>query len=1033
MDIAKLSITRPIMTTMIILVFVIFGGIAYFSLSLNNMPDVEIPYVTVVTTYPGAGPKEVETLITKRVEDAVSTVSELLRVESYSLDGVSIAILEFNIGKDVNLANQEVKDKVEEIINDLPDDANKPIIQKVDFRAFPIMDVILSGNKDPRELYEYADKTLKDRFSQIPGVAKVNITGGQQREVRVVLDDRVIHEQLISLPQLMGVLKAHNMNIPGGYFQVKDQEYTVRMEGEFNNLKTMEDLQVPTPFGPKKLGQIAKIEDSGKDVRQRAIYFDVKNNFRNENVVKLGIVKNPEGNVVKVADAINQMLPDLRASLPEGMNVEIVNDQSDFTRASVDDAMGNIILGIIFTSIVLFLFLTHLRSTFIVALSMPISIIATFMLIKAWGMSLNMMSLMGISVSIGVLVANSVVVIENIFRHKAMGKNNFDASYIGTKEVTIAVMASTLTNLVVFLPIANMSSLVGRFLVELALAATFATLFSLFFSFTLTPMLSSLFLPKVEKRGRLSIKLNAIYDSWDAKYRKSLVYILKNKKRSWIVFGTSILAFILATMFYGPRIGFEFLPQFDDGKIKVEVELPEGYNLNETANALKFMEERIKKHPEVKHIITNLGAISEISTGANMARLDVQLVDVKQREIKLKDMINTMVKDLADVPNARITVDYGSTSGMEGAPIQFYLQGYDLAKLEEIKQEIITKVKSTPGLINFDNSSRSGKPEITVYPKREMLSEAGLTAQEIALTLRSSVEGMESSKYREQGNEYDITVTMTDESVNSPEKIGNIPVISQSGVVYRLAQLAELKFTQGYTKILHSDKYTAILFTGSPASDVPLGNVTGEIDKRLKEIKLPPGYKTTWGGNTRMMNEMVADMMFAFVLAIVLTYMLLAAMLESFVQPIYILITMPLAMIGVFASLYHTGISFGLTSLMAIVMLVGVVVNNAILMLDYANQLVRENGVGLKEALIEACPTKLRPVIMSTLALILGMLPMALGIGDAGKEMRTPMGVVSVGGLVVSTILTLWVIPAITFAFTRRKKLAAHQPVPKEN
>ena len=1025
MDIAKISINKPIMTTMVILVFLIFGGIAYFSLSLNEMPDVEIPYITVVTTYTGAGPKEVETLITKRIEDAVSTVSLLERVESYSLDGVSIAILEFKLGKSVDIANQEVKDKVDEIINDLPTDAKKPIIQKVDFRAFPIMDVVLSGNKDPRELYEYADKTLKDRFSQIQGVAKVNITGGQKREVRVVLDDRVIHEQLVSLPQLMAVLQAHNINIPGGYFQVNDQEYTVRMEGEFHDLKTMQDLQVPTAFGPKKLGQIAKIEDSGKDVRQRAVYFDAAKNFRNENVVKLGIVKNPEGNVVKVADAVNTMLPGIRAALPEGMNIELVNDQSTFTRASVDDAMGNIILGVIFTSIVLFLFLTNIRSTFIVALSMPTSIVATFMLIKAWGLSLNMMSLMGISVSVGVLVANSVVVIENIFRHKAMGKSNREASYIGTKEVTVAVMASTLTNLVVFLPIANMSSLIGRFLVELALAATFATLFSLFFSFTLTPMLSALFLPKDEKRSKLALKLNAIYDSWDALYRKSLVFILRDKKTSFLVFGVSILAFIISMMFYGPRIGFEFLPQFDDGKIKVEVELPEGNNLNETAGVLKSIEERVKKHPEVKHIITNLGSISELNTGANMARMDVQLVDVKEREIKLKDMINTFVKELADVPNARITVDFGASSGMEGAPVQFYLQGYDLAKLEEIKSEIIAKVKSTPGLINFDNSSRAGKPEITVYPKREMLTEAGVTAQEIALSLRSSIEGMESSKYRELGNEYDITVTMQDETVNTPEKISNIPIVSQSGVVYKLSQLAELKFTQGYTKILHSDKYTAILFTGSPSADVPLGNVTDEIDKRLKQIQLPPGYKTTWGGNTRMMNDMIADMLFAFALAIVLTYMLLAAMLESFVQPVYILITMPLAMIGVLGSLYYTGISFGVTSLMAIVMLVGVVVNNAILMLDYANQLVRENGMGLKEALIEACPTKLRPVIMSTLALILGMLPMALGIGDAGKEMRTPLGVVSVGGLLVSTILTLFVIPAITYAFTRKKKAAA--------
>ncbi len=1023
MQIAKISIERPIMTTMAILVFIIFGGIAYFTLNLNNMPDVEIPYITIFTTYPGAGPKEVETLITKRIEEVVSTVSELERVESYSLDGVSISILEFKMGKNVNIANQEVKDKVEEIINDLPDDAQKPIIQKVDFRAFPIMNLVLSGKNDPRELYEVADKTLKDRFSQIQGVAKVDIKGGQKREIRVVLDDRVINEQLISLPQLMMILKAHNLNIPGGYFQVRDQEFTVRMQGEFNDLDEMKKLQIPTAFGNKPLGQIAKIEDSGKDVRQRSIYFDAQKKYRNENVVKLGIIKSPEGNIVKVADAVKALLPEIQNSLPKGMNLEIVNDDSDFTRASVDDAMGNIILGVIFTSIVLFLFLTQFRSTFIVALSMPTSIISTFVLVKAFGLSLNMMSLMGISVSVGVLVANSVVVIENIFRHKAMGKSNKEASLDGTKEVMVAVLASTLTNLVVFLPIANMSSMIGKFLVELALTATFATIFSLIFSFTLTPMLASLMLPKVSKPNKFSDKLNAIYDSWDAKYKQLLVFILRNKKTSWLVVGISFLTFIIATMFYAPRIGFEFLPQFDDGKIKIEVELPEGYNISETANVLKSIEDRVKNHPEVKYVLTNLGYISDLNTGTNMARMDVQLIDVKVREVKLKNMIDIFVRELADIPNAKIVVDYGSGSGMEGAPIQFYLQGQELAKLEELKEKIIEKVRTTPGLINFDNSSRAGKQEITVYPKREALANAGISAQEVALTLRSSVEGMESSKYRELGNEYDITITLNDESVNTPQKIGNIPIVSQRGVVYRLSQLCEIKFTQGYSKILHANKYTAILFTGSPAANIPLGNVTSEIDKRLKEMNFPEGYKFSWGGNTRMMNEMVLDMLFAFVLAILLTYMLLAAMLESFVQPIYILITLPLAMIGVFASLYHTNISFGITSLMAIVMLVGVVVNNAILMLDYANQLIREKNMSIKDALIEACPTKLRPVIMSTLALILGMLPMALGIGDAGKEMRTPMGVVSVGGLLISTVLTLLVIPAIFYAFSKDKKV----------
>lgn len=1021
MLLAKISIDRPVMTTMGIVVFLIFGALAYFTLNLNQMPDVEIPYVTVTTVYPGAGPKEIETLITKRIEDAVSTISQIERVESYSLDGVSIVILEFKLKKSVDLANQEVKDKVDAILNNLPDDTQKPIVQKVDIRAFSVVDVLLTGNLDSRELYEIADKTLKDRFSQIEGVARVDITGGQEREVRVVLDDKVVYENLISLPQLLGILGAQNLNIPGGYFQIKDQEYTVRMNGEFDNLETIRDLQIPTPFGVKKLRQIADVLDGGKDIRQRAVYYNVPQKYRNENVVKLGIIKSTEGNVVKVAESIKNSLPEIQQILPEGTKLEIVTDRSTFTRSTVDDTMSNILLGVIFTSLVLLLFLTHLRSTLIVALTMPISIVSTFLLFQAFDLTLNMMTLMGLSVSIGVLVANSVVVLENIFRHKGLGKDNRDASYIGTTEVMVAVLASTLTNIVVFLPIATMTSMVGRFLKELALSATFATLFSLLYSFTLTPMLASLMLPKKEKESRISERLNRMYDSWDEAYRKILKVVLRNKRNSWLIIGGSFLLFILSVIYYGPKLGFEFMPQMDDGKIKVEVELPEGYNLNETANVLKEIEDRIKSHPEVLHMVTTLGKISDLNTGTNMALMEVQLVDQEARDISLKDMIAKFVSELSDIPNARIVVDYGSAMGMGGAPIQFYVLGQDLDELERIKKEVVEKVKSVPGLINFDNSSRAGKPEITITPDRVKMSNAGISAQEVALTLRASVEGLESSKYRESGNEYDITVTLNDKSVNTPEKIGMIPVVSQRGQVYRMSQLADLNFTTGFTKILHRDKYTTILFTGSPAAGYPLGTVTSNIDQRLNEINMPAGYRTAWGGNTKMMQDMVADMMFAFVLAVLLTYMLLAAILESFLQPVYILLTIPLAMIGVLSSLYYTNISFGITSLMAIIMLIGIVVNNAILMLDYTNQLVREKGMSVHDSLVEACPTKLKPILMSTLALILGMLPMAIGVGAAGKEMRVPMGVVSVGGLIVSTALTLYVIPAFYYLFSKSK------------
>lgn len=1014
MFLAKISLNRPVMTTVGILAFLIFGILAFFRLNLNLQPDVEIPFVTISTIYPGAGPKEVETLITKRIEEVVSTISQIERMESFSLDGMSIIIIEFQIGKDVNVANQEVKDKVDEILIELPDDAKTPIVQKVDLKSFPVVDVILSGDLDARQLYEIADKTLKDRFSQIEGVAKVQITGGQEREIRIELDNKTVYENIISLPQLTHILAMHNMDIPGGYFQVGNQEYTVRLDGQFRDPETIRELEIPTAFGPKKLRQIANVIDGGKDIRQRSVYFDNITNTRNENVVRLGIVKSAEGNIVNVAEAIRNSLPDIRTAVPEGCSIEIVSDHSIYVKSSVDDTMSNIILGVIFTAIVLFLFLHDWRSTLIIALSMPTSIISTFLLFQVFGLTLNMMTLMGLSVSVGVLVANSIVVLENIFRFKKMGQSTVQASYNGTREVAVAVIAATLTNIVVFLPIANMSSLVGMWLKELALAAVFATIFSLIMSFTLTPMLASFFLSKEHKTGRLRAALNRFEVRQTNLYRSWLAFVLKNKFVSSVVVISAFVLLVFTIAVFGPRLGFEFLPAGDDGKIKIEVELPEGYNLGATAHVMHEIENRIKKFDEVELILTDLGRMSELDIGSNMARMDIQLTDVKEREIHVQDMISIFVKELSDVPNARIKVDLASQMGGPGAPIEFFLMGQDLDELERFKDEIVARIKDVPGLINFDQSSRAGKPEITVYPIREKLNDAGVSVSDLAFTLRAGVEGIQSSKYRELGDEYDITVTLDDASVDAPEKIGNITVATQIGAM-RLSQLADVRFTTGYTKILHRDKFTSIQFTGSPAANVPLGNITGEIDKRLADLELPPGYYIRWGGNVKMMTDMIQDMIFAFFLAVLLTYMLLAAILESFWQPVLIMLTVVLAMIGVVFSLFITNTSFSVTSLMAIIMLIGIVVNNAILMLDYTNELVREKSYTARDALLEACATKLKPILMSTTAIILGMLPLALGIGDAGKEMRIPLGVVAIGGLAVSSVLTLYVIPAFYF------------------
>ncbi len=1025
MFLAKISINRPIMVTMGILVLMIFGAIAYTTLNLNRTPEVDIPFITIQTIYPGAGPKEIETQISKKIEDAVATVSEIKRIESYSLDGVSIVMIEFNLSKDVDVASQEVKDKIDVIINELPDDAEDPITEKFDFSAEPIVDIVLSGkNQTPQELFDIADKQLKDRFSQIKGVANVELVGGQEREIQVQLDNKTVFENYISLPQLMQILKAHNMDLPGGYFNIGDLEYTVRVEGEYDKLEDMRELEIPTAFGNKKLKQLADVVDGGKKIRERAVYFNNNTKTRDENVVRLSIVKSSEGNEVDVADEIKAKLPEIKETLPEGCNLELINDKSTFTRSTVDDTISNIILGVLFTSIVLLFFLHDLRSTFIIALSMPTSVIITFLLMQYAGFTQNMMSLMGISVSIGVLVANSVVVLENIFRHKSMGVEKKQAAFKGTAEVTVAVVASTLTNIVVFVPLGNISSIVGEFLKELAFTAAFATIVSLLMSFTLTPMLASLILPEKQKTGAISRFIESMLDGLSNLYGGTLNWVMKNKIISTVVVVSSFAFFVWTMDFYGSRLSGEFMPNMDDGKIKVEVELPQGYNLDQTAKVMEDVEQRLSKFEDIDHTITNLGKKGQMDIGTNMAVMEVYFNKASERYTGIVDYTTYLTKELSEVPNADIKVSLLESMGGGSAPIEFFILGQNLDTLESLKTMFYEKTKTIPGLINYDFSSRPGKPEITVTPKRDKITQAGLTATEIALTVRSAVEGMVATQFKEKGNEYDILVTLDRASVDTPEEIKNIPIVSQNGVVYRLAQLADVEFTSGVSKVIHRDKYTAIKFTGYNAPGTATGDLLKALEEKMKDTKLPEGYQYKWAGTTEMQNEMMADLAFAGLLAIVLTYMLLAAMLESFWQPVLILATLPLAFIGVFILMYYTDTNIGLTALMGMIMLIGIVVNNAILILDYVNQLIREEGYTAKDALLKAAPLKLKPILMSTIAIILGMLPMAMGVGDAGKEMRIPLGIVSIGGLVASTLLTLYVVPAFMYITSRNKKAA---------
>ncbi len=1023
MFLSDLSIKRPIMISMVLIALLLFGTIAYFGLNLDLVPDVSFPVITIQTVYPGAGPREIETQVSKKIEDAVSSISKIDEMTSYSMEAVSYVTIMFELDKNIDIANQEVKDKVDAILNDLPTDAEKPIIQKININAEPIIDVVLSGNQDMTKLYDLADKKLRDRFAQIEGVANVNITGGGEREIKVEIDNRIVYQQKVSLPQLTRILQAQNIDMPGGHFKQRSQEYSVRLNGEFDDVETLKNLQVPTGYGMKRLRDIANVKDESEEIRVRTSYFDNIQKAGSDNVVLLSLIKAKDGNTVRVAEAVKKLVPRMSKELPAGTQLAIVTDRSFMIEGSVRDTLSNVIMGIILTGLVLLFFLHDLRSTIIVALSMPMSILSTFLFLQISGFTLNLMTLMGLSTAVGILVTNSVVVIENIFRHRDMGNGRREASAKGTAEVVVAVIASTLTNVAVFLPIANMSSMMGLFFKQFALTVVYATFFSLLMSFTLTPMMASLIIPERDtKKHPIGQKLEAMFKSWENSYQRLLGWVIANKLRSAMVVIFSFLLFI-GSFGIASHVGFDFLPKLDEGDIKIEVELPVGYNLQETGHLLQEIEHRVERHKEVKTVLTTLGQTDQMNQGSNMALMKIKLVNVTARDMSTDDAVTIFIRELADIPNARIRVSATSSIGGRREPVDLVLMGQNVDTLEVYKEKILQRIKDVNGMINLNTSSRAGKPEITIVPDREKLAETGLTMYDLALTLRAALEGIVSTQYRDQGEEYDIRLTMSDETVNTPEKVGDIAIVGSSGT-FQISQLADIQFTAGYNRIIHKDKYKIIEFTAGTATGVALGDVTNAIDKRVADLDLPSGYKIQWTGMAKMMKDTVQDMLFTFVLAFVLTYMLLAAILESLTQPLFILGTVPLALIGVFAGLAISGISMNSISMMAIVMLLGIVVNNAILQLDYTNILVRQRGYSIHDALLEACPTKLKPILMASTAIILGMLPMALGIGAAGKEFRQPMGVVSIGGLVVSTVLALVVIPTLYFLTSGKKKQA---------
>ena len=1021
MHIVDLSIKRPVAVIMGCAALALFGLLAFFTLPVSLLPNFSVPVVTVQIVYPGASPQSVETQITKKIEDKIFSIGELDSVTSHSMDSVSIIIAHFKESKDENIALQEVKDAVDALAAELPAAAKKPVIAKANItNIFPVMNIIVEGDMPGTELHEYVSTVVKDQIAQVPGVGSVELSVGEEREIRVDLHRTPVFERFLPVEQIAGILARANLELPGGNLAFDGQDVPVRFKGEFNSLEEIEDTDIPTRAGVFKLRQLANVYDSKTVVRERTIFFDKETGKRNENALLLQVMKNPSANTVSVIDGIMKRIPGIERESGNRVHLNIIREDAAFIRDSVNDTLGNLIMGIVLTALVLMVFLHDWRSTIIISITMPLSIISTFLVMQFLGISINILSLMGLSCAVGTLVAGAVIVLENIFRHRESGRlgtqtmSRAEAASIGTKEVLIAVIGATATNVAVFVPLWGMQGPMGKILSSFAFTVAISTVFSLIVSLTVTPLLASRLLSeKIKQPGKASLKLDALFKKLEDLYGKSISFFVMRKRRSAAFIAAVLVVFILSIIGFS-KIEMELIPKSDGGRIQVSVELPQGNSLDMTAQVLKEIESRLAAYSEVRSLLTTLGNAGSLNRDVSVAQMEISLVPKKSRKMSNDEAAAAMTRTLSDIPGAVIKVSAPSEMAIaEGAPIDLYLKGTESAVLSDLGNKLRNRIAAVPGITNASINTKSGKRELVFEPNRKQILQDGLTVQTVAMGLRGAVDGIVSTTYREGGAEYDIRAKMSDENLKDIEDIRNIPIVTNSGI-FPLSRYANVHFENGYNMIMRVNKSQAIELTADVLPGYTQGSVLAAVMLAAGEIDMPPGYTLSQAGLSDSMSESMVSMIIVFLTAILLMYILLAILLENAVQPLFILTSVPLSIIGVTAACLLTNTTLNNIAMIGIVMLIGIVTNNSILLLDHYNRL-KQQGMNVQEALISACPAKLKAIVMSNIAVIMGIIPMALGLGASVAEMRQPMGVVVTGGIISSMVMTLWLIPCLEF------------------
>jgi len=1012
MFLSELSIRRPVFATVMMLTLVILGIFSYRHLNIDMYPDVEIPVLTITTEFKGAAPESVERDVSRKIEEAVNPIQGVKHISSTSQEGISSIIVEFTLETKINDAAQEARAKVSAIRAELPQEIEEPIIQKLDFSAAPVISLaVRSDILDSKELTTLVDKKIKRRVENVPGVGKVDLVGSTKREVNVWLDPTRLEALGLGVNEVVAGLRRENIDTPLGRLNREGQEIPVRISGKPEEVSGYPDMVIGWRENrPIRLREIARIQDGIEEQRSFALVDGVP-------AVALNILKQSGSNTVAVADGVKDLVAKLSGEVPKGVRIEVVRDASVFIRESVHDVQITLILGGILTILIVFCFLNSWRSTVITGLTLPISVIASFIIMNSLGFTLNVMTLMGLSLAIGLLIDDAIVVRENIVRHLQRGKDHVTASLEGTSEIGLAVMATTFTIIAVFIPVAFMKGIVGRFFYQFGITVAFAVLVSLFVSFTLDPMLSSRWVdPDIDEGGsrkknflfRLLARFNAGFEWISAEYRKIIFWALDHRKT---VIALGISAFV-SSFFVVPLIGSAFFPDYDQGEFQVDFTTSPDAGLDESRGRTDAILAVLKSIPGIELTYSTVGA-GETGT-VRQGSVYVKLKDKSERPITQKQAENAAREGVSGI--AGIITSIGQAGRMHGgSPIMMNFKGDDLDVLKAYSEKLKKAMAEVPGVVDVSSSLDQDKSEVRLYVDRARAVDVGLSSLEVLETLGPLIGGRAASKYEDHdGDSYDVRVRLADENRQNFGQIGRLTLVSVKPdgqrVLVPVSDIAKFQMELSPARIQRLDLRRQVTLSASN-SGVSLGDAINAIREKVAKIDLPPGYTISWSGEAEDMEETFRYILEALTLAVILIYLILAAQFESFVAPLSIMVSLPLSLVGVVGMLYFTKDTLNIMSLIGLIMLMGLVTKNAILLVDYT-KILRMQGLDRKTALVQAGQTRLRPIIMTTLAMIFGMLPLALALGP-GAEMRAPMARAVIGGLITSTLLTLVLVPVI--------------------